>query len=437
MCWEPGYAILLVVSTLIDYICGLMMGRYSRSRKAFLLLSMATNLTLLAVFKYYNFFNATFRAIFEQFGIPYSVAGSSLLLPVGISFYTFQTMSYTIDVYRGVQKPERHLGIFALYVTFFPQLVAGPIERSTNLLPQFREVHSYDTQRAFDGLKLMAWGLFKKAVIADRLAVMVDAVYNSPQAFRGLPLVVATVFFAFQIYCDFSGYSDMAIGMARLLGFRLMKNFDRPYHAKSISEFWARWHISLSTWFKDYLYIPLGGNRVPRPRWYFNLFVTFLISGFWHGADWKFVLWGALHGMFLIASIAFDPVRQYVVGKLNLSRSALYTRYFKVAVTFALVCLSWILFRANSLGDALYITSNLFSGVGDMSLFLRNRYDLLVVLLSIAVMEVVHLLQRRGSLTDLIGRRPFALRLAMYGGFAIAVAVFSKMSAESFIYFQF
>lgn len=317
--WRPEYLLLIIASTLVDYLCALRMGRLEsrRRRKKYLVLSLGSNLGLLFGFKYLTFFNESTRAVFDQLNIFYGVPTFEILLPVGISFYTFQTLSYTIDVYRGARPPERHLGIFALYVSFFPQLVAGPIERSTRLLPQFFQHHGFDAGRVQSGLRLILWGFFKKIVIADRLAVYVNAVYANPSAYDGPSLLLATYFFAFQIYCDFSAYSDIAIGSARVMGFELMQNFRRPYFARSIQEFWQRWHISLSTWFRDYVYLPLGGNRVPTWRWYTNLLLVFLVSGLWHGANWTFVVWGALHGTYLVFAIATRDRRDHMWRRLE------------------------------------------------------------------------------------------------------------------------
>ena len=290
--WKAEYLILILVSTLIDYTVALRMEKASNpaKRRSWLIVSLCSNLGILFSFKYFNFFNDSVRTVFDQFNIFYDVPAFEVLLPVGISFYTFQTLSYTIDVYRGQRPAERHIGIFALYVAFFPQLVAGPIERSTRLLPQFFKKVELTYERTVDGLRLMLWGFFKKLVIADRVGAYVDVVYASPDDHSGMTVLIATYFFAFQIFCDFSGYSDIAIGSARILGYDLMDNFRRPYFSKSISEFWRRWHISLSTWFRDYVYIPLGGNRVVKWRWYYNLMVVFVVSGLWHGANWTFVV---------------------------------------------------------------------------------------------------------------------------------------------------
>ncbi|MBL4653924.1 MAG: MBOAT family protein, partial [Flavobacteriales bacterium] len=343
MCWKAEYIILIAVSTIIDYIVAINIykSKFKFIRKILLGISLVLNLGILFAFKYFNFFSQSILDSFNYFNIFYDVDFFDLLLPVGISFYTFQTLSYTIDVYRGKSKPETHLGIFALYVSFWPQLVAGPIERSTHLIPQFHQNHTFDYKRVVDGLRLMLWGFFKKIVIADRLAVYVNQVYNHPGWYDGFTVIFATVFFAFQIYCDFSGYSDIAIGSARIMGYDLMDNFNRPYFSKSIREFWSRWHISLSTWFRDYLYIPLGGNRVVKWRWHYNLFITFLISGLWHGANWTFIVWGGLHGIYLIVELKTNSILEPV---RNLNKW--YSKFTMVLFTFGLVLFSWIFFRA-------------------------------------------------------------------------------------------
>jgi alginate O-acetyltransferase complex protein AlgI len=362
MCWKAEYIILIVFSTIIDYYAGIMMEKSETifRRRKFLLLSLLSNLGLLFTFKYFNFFNSSIQSLLNSINIFYDSPTFNLLLPVGISFYTFQTLSYSIDVYRGERKAEHHLGYFALYVSFFPQLVAGPIERSTRLLPQFFEKKEFDSQRVSDGLKLMLWGFFKKVVIADRLAILVNQVYNNAESYEGFPLLLATYFFAFQIYCDFSGYSDIAIGAAQVMGFKLMDNFNRPYYAKSISEFWKRWHISLSTWFRDYLYIPLGGNRVVKWRWYTNLFLTFLISGLWHGANWTFVIWGSIHGFYLMFAIWTKDIVKKIYGFLGLDKGTKRRKIIDVFITFHLVLFAWVFFRANSFNDAIYILTNMF-----------------------------------------------------------------------------
>jgi alginate O-acetyltransferase complex protein AlgI len=456
MCWKMEYIVLIIASTLVDYYAGLQMGKSQDKshRKKFLILSLISNLGILFAFKYFSFFNDSARAMFAQFDITYNAPLFQVLLPVGISFYTFQTLSYTIEVYRGNQKPEKHLGIFALYVAFFPQLVAGPIERSVNLLPQFFEKHKFEYERVRDGLILILWGLFKKVVIADRVAVVANTVFNAPEQANGVQVVIGTVFFAFQIYCDFSGYSDMAIGSAQLLGFRLMRNFDRPYFSKTIAEFWKRWHISLSSWFRDYLYISLGGNRVGIKRWYLNLLVTFTISGLWHGAAWTFVIWGALNGAYLILEVVTQRPKSWLLGVLKIESQSWLFKITSVAGTFALTCFAWIFFRANSLSDALYMINKLGSGWAELSSSLLSRnfaytsgllkglglsqVDFLIAVGSIFFLEVIHFVQRRGSGRALLRKQPTAVRWAFYYSLLAAILFLGAFNqSQQFIYFQF
>jgi alginate O-acetyltransferase complex protein AlgI len=358
MAFIPIYILILFFTIAIDYVAGILIENATgKRRKWYLVMSIVANVGVLAVFKYFNFLSANVHAIAEVFHWPYGIAPLNIILPIGLSFHTFQAMSYTIEVYRGNQKAERHLGIYALYVMFFPQLVAGPIERPQNLLHQFYEKHEVDYDRIASGLKRMAWGLFMKVVIADRLARYVNVVYNDPKSFLGLTTIIATVFFAFQIYCDFAGYSHMAIGAAEVMGFKLMRNFDRPYLSRSISEFWGRWHISLSSWFRDYVYIPLGGNRVARSRWYYNLFITFLLSGLWHGANWTFVIWGALNGFYLIFSLITTDLRAAVAKAVGLAQRPRLHNVVRILITFGLTTFAWIFFRAHNLTDALHVIS--------------------------------------------------------------------------------
>jgi len=364
MSWRAEYIILIIVSTVVDYYCALLMSKEPQAkRKPFLLMSLFVNLGLLGVFKYYNFFTTSLNELFLAINLLNEIPGHTLLLPVGISFYTFQTLSYTLDVYWGKREPERHFGHFALYVSFFPQLVAGPIERSTHLMPQLKAPQKFNPDNVYYGFYRILLGFVKEVVIADRVALLVNTVYNSPEMFAGPQYMLATFFFAVQIYCDFSGYSDIAIGTARIFGIDLMENFRRPYFAKSITEFWQRWHISLSTWFRDYLYIPLGGNRLGMWKTYRNLFVTFLLSGLWHGANWTFIMWGAFHGVLLIMERLSHEYLTPLTDRIAAQRFNL----VKVVITFILVNIGWIFFRANSAADAFYIVSNLFSGFENLS----------------------------------------------------------------------
>lgn len=462
-CWKAEYLLLIIFSTTIDYWAGLRMGRFEtkEKRRPYLLFSLITNLGTLFAFKYFNFFNESTRALFNQFNLLFDVPAFNVLLPVGISFYTFQTLAYSIDVYRGIQKPERHLGIFALYVTFFPQLVAGPIERSTNLIPQFRLVHHFNYERTVEGLKLIMWGFFKKLVIADRVAFYVDQVYNNPGMHSGAPIILATYFFAFQIFCDFSAYTDIAIGSARIMGYNLMENFRRPYFSKSISEFWKRWHISLSSWFRDYLYIPLGGNRVAKSRWYFNLFFVFLVSGLWHGAAWTFVIWGCLHGLYLIVGILTGPARDkawtWLENRLAAVRAyqiraagfivwpsvGRMRDYVRIFVTFHLVLFAWIFFRAESIADAFLLIERMFDFDGPHSNILNvsvalGSQGLLIALTAIVIMEGVHLIERRRkSVWQYLAGQPLWVRWPIYYGLGFAILFFGIFAEQAFIYFQF
>jgi D-alanyl-lipoteichoic acid acyltransferase DltB (MBOAT superfamily) len=415
-------------------------------RKKFLIFAILANLGFLFIFKYYDFFNSSFKTFFIYYHLPYEIPALRFILPVGISFYTFKSLSYAIDVYRGDQSPERHLGYFALYVAFFPQLLAGPIERATRFLPQLYEKFDFDYKRVTNGLKLMLWGFFQKMVIADNLAPLVDAVYNHPTQYQGASLMLATLFFTFQIYCDFSGYSDMAIGAAQVLGIRTIENFDRPYFSKSISEFWRRWHISLSTWFRDYLYIPMGGNRVSIPRWYVNLFVVMLICGFWHGANWTFIIWGGLHGVYLVFSVMTHNLRDRTISRIGLDRMPQLLTSLKVLITFFLVSFAWIFFRANSISDALYIVAHLFTGWGTLfrfdlfesiPLWKPLRFELMVGIASIAVLTFVHLLQGRGNVIQIVSQKPIWIRWSVYYSILLSILLFGHFGSKEFIYFQF
>jgi len=470
-CWKLEYLVLILLSTGVDFVVARKMASEpaGSKRKRWLWASLTTNLGLLFAFKYFNFFNDSTRAVFERFDITWGLPAFDVLLPVGISFYTFQTLAYTVDVYRGRIEPERHLGRFALYVAFFPQLVAGPIERASRLLPQFREKVEFDYDRLGSGLRQITWGMFKKVVVADRLAIYVDSVYNDPTAHSGFPVIAATYFFAFQIYCDFSGYSDIAIGSARILGIDLMENFRRPYLAGSISEFWKRWHISLSTWFRDYVYIPLGGNRVERPRWFANLFVTFVVSGLWHGANWTFVIWGALHGAYLVLAIVTAPARARLVdlsfGRWSADASATWglgvpeerglRRVVAVFVTFHLALVAWVFFRANSVSDAFLLLESSVSGFGrDLALLwggeILSLYQSSVVAVGVGKTEVVLsvlaivFVQVHDMVVEFGGERLEAntprrrlLRFAWYDLLILLILLFGAFGQQQFIYFQF
>lgn len=360
MVFVPIYILILGFIILIDYGAGRLMERYSQQKKLFLWLSIGVNIGTLGLFKYYNFFNENLTELLGFWHISNELPVLHWALPLGLSFHTFQALSYTIEVYRGKQKAEKHLGIYALYVMFYPQLVAGPIERPQNILHQFRENATPDWTRIKSGLALMLQGFIKKMVIADRLGMVVDAAFANPETTNGLSLSIATIFYAFQIYCDFSGYSDIGIGAARVMGIRLMKNFNAPYFADSVTEFWQRWHISLSSWFRDYVYIPLGGNKVTSLRWILNIALVFLISGLWHGASWTFIVWGALHGFYVIIERFAGKIFEkwhfvQIKGPLSIS-----LHFLKKMAVFLLICTTWIFFRAANLEQALYILKKIF-----------------------------------------------------------------------------
>ncbi|MGE0267459.1 MAG: MBOAT family protein [Candidatus Omnitrophota bacterium] len=446
MCWIPKFIVLMLIPITIDYFTALKMGGCSEERHKFkyLMISLCSNLGLLFSFKYFNFFSESVSLLLAKLNMPYLIPHLNVLLPVGISFYTFQSLSYTIDVYRGQQKPQKHFGRYAAFVSFFPQLVAGPIERSQHLLPQFNSFKKFDYERVTDGVKLMLWGLFKKAVIADRVAVFVNQVYNNPHDYTGWPLILATVFFAFQIYCDFSGYSDIAIGSAKVLGFNLMDNFNRPYYSKSVQEFWKRWHISLSTWFRDYVYIPLGGSKVSKQRLYLNLMFVFVVSGLWHGASWTFIIWGALNGFYLVFSLWTSRLREKWNASIGLTRYPLIHKYVKVFITFSLINFTWIFFRANSLSDAWYIATHIFQGLMDekMFVFIINGFgfgykNLIVSCGAIFFMEYIHSIQRHSGIRAMLKNKPYYLRLSVYTTLILCILLFGEFSAKQFIYFQF
>ena len=414
-----------------------------RSKK-FLLFGLFSNLGVLFLLKYYHFFNDSVKDVFGHFGRSYTAPVLNLVLPIGISFYVFKAISYSIDVYRGDKTPEKHLGIFALYVSFFPQLLAGPIERATRFIPQFYKKFEFDYRRVTEGLKLMLWGLFQKMVIADNIAKLVDSVYNQPTQHEGLTLAMATVFFAFQIYCDFSGYSDIAIGAAQVMGFTTMKNFNHPYFARSIPEFWRRWHISLSTWFRDYLYIPLGGNRVSVLRWYFNLFAVLLICGLWHGANWTFILWGGIHGCYLVFSAFTQKVREKMCQVIGLRKVPRLHQFLRIATTFFLVCFAWIFFRANTISDAFYIISRLFfgwidlsGGLGSVPFWRGMRFEFIVSLTSVGILIGAQLFEKRGSIAEIISAKPIWIRWPVYYGIILSIFLFGEFGSKQFIYFQF
>ena len=439
MRWNAAYALLMLLSTAVTYACGLGVAkvRTARGKKLCVAASLALNLGILFFFKYYGLVAGTLN------GIPgVSLPQLNVLLPVGISFYIFQALGYTIDVYRGDIQPVRHFGKYALFVSFFPQLVAGPIERSGNLIRQFDEIHRPDFESMRRGAVMILLGLIKKLVVADRLAVLVDKVYGNAAAFGAPAIIVATVCFAFQIYCDFSGYSDIAIGSASLLGFRLMKNFERPYFSRSIGEFWRRWHISLSSWFRDYLYFPLGGSRVKTLRWAFNLLVVFLVSGLWHGAAWTFAAWGLLNGLYQVAGRFTRDLRDRAWRGLGVNPDGKLRALVSVACTFALTVFAWMFFRADSFAQLWLMLQSLVRGWEFGSLweliYLVNGRECLMMALLVLLLLGSEWLCGKSELPDRLFRLPLAVRWLILLAMLFLLILFGKYSeSPSFIYFQF
>ncbi len=439
MAFIPVYILILGITIVIDYFAGILIENTNdaKKKKLYLIASIISTCMVLFVFKYYNFFIDNFNAIANVIGWNYPLHTLKIILPIGLSFHTFQSLSYVVEVYRGHQKAERHFGIYALYVMFYPQLVAGPIERPQNLLWQFRTPFSFDYYRVRNGLFLMIWGLFKKVVVADRIAEYVNEVFKNPAAYKGLTSWLATYFFAVQIYCDFSGYSDIAIGSALVMGFTLMTNFRRPYFSQSIREFWSRWHISLSTWFKDYLYVPLGGNRVGRWRWYYNLFITFLVSGFWHGANWTFIIWGALHGFYLVFALITENLQKRFQQAVSAVSPHLNT-LIQVLITFHLVCFAWIFFRADTLSKAIKLIKGLlvFKNFSVQNLFFFPA-DLWVSAVVIAILCIVDYAAERKPFLERYKTTPMLLRWAGASLILFAIFILGKFEDTDFIYFQF
>ncbi|MDO9552134.1 MBOAT family protein [Rhodonellum sp.] len=440
--WDWRFLALILFSTLVDFGVGLGLAQTEKihRRKLLLWMSVGVNLGFLGFFKYYNFFLDNFLDTFSLLGSPIQANSLNIILPVGISFYTFQTMSYTIDVYRKKLQPTRDFIAFSAFVSFFPQLVAGPIERASNLLPQFFKERVFDQKKAVDGLKQILWGLFKKMVIADNCAQYANTIFNNSEIASGSMLAMGAFFFAFQIYGDFSGYSDIAIGTSRLFGFDLMKNFATPYFSRNIAEFWRRWHISLSTWFRDYVYIPLGGSQVeiwPKVR---NIFIIFLVSGFWHGANWTFIVWGALNAVYFLPSLFLGSNRKHleIVAQGRVLPS--FREFLSMLATFSFTTFAWIFFRAENIDHAIRFVGGIFS----TSFFtVPNLYAMEGSVTLLVFIFLFLILEWRGreneyAISELGARSTRVLRWSMYVGFILVINIFGNNSADiEFIYFQF
>jgi D-alanyl-lipoteichoic acid acyltransferase DltB (MBOAT superfamily) len=449
-----NYAVLIATVTLISYGTALFLQRVrtERRRSACLWCGIGISLGILFTFKYFDFFGRSLVAVGAALGSEVAVPHLNLLLPVGISFYTFQSVGYVIDVYRGKCPPEGHVGRYGLFVSFFPHVLAGPIARAPDLLPQFRGQFRFDYDRARDGLVLMLWGFFKKIVVADRAGLIVDRVYGDPANYHGAVLLIAACLYSFQILCDFSAYTDVARGAARVLGIDLMQNFKRPYGAESVAEFWRRWHISLTSWLRDYLYIPLGGNRCGKAKWVRNIAIVFLLSGLWHGAGWTYVVWGALHASFLIISRYTATVRDAIADGLRVSRCPLVRRSIRVAITFGLVTIAWVFFRAASVHEAYLVLSGSLFGTIDVVVHAADPAYLMsivgqvgisamdgnILLLGILFSEVGEMLRFSDLGNRVIRRAPSWVRLTACHAVAAAILFYGAFNTgQQFVYFQF
>jgi len=434
--WDWRFLSLILFSTLIDYAVGVLLLKEENTskRKLLLWISIVVNLGFLGFFKYYNFFLESFVSVFTLFGAEFKAGSLNIILPVGISFYTFQTLSYTIDVYKRKLAPTKDIIAFAAFVSFFPQLVAGPIERATNLLPQFYAKRKFDYSKAADGMRQILWGLFKKIVIADNCAKYVNLIFKNSDNYSGSTLVLGALLFTFQIYADFSGYSDIAIGTSRLFGINLKQNFAFPYFSRDVAEFWRRWHISLSTWFRDYLYIPLGGSRGSTWMRIRNTFIIFIVSGFWHGANWTFLAWGALNAIYFLPLLLLNKNRRHTDSVAKGKYFPSFKEMIQIAITFTLTVFSWIFFRAESIGHAYAIITEIFSRT-----FLQIPEifpKTLVVLIFVFLTLEWNGRNREYALAKLENKWNLALRWSLYLLLFFSLFIFASYKAQ-FIYFQF
>ena len=455
MCWNVEYALLIGISTIITYLSGLLLGKFQKIwlRKLVVALSFISNLGILIFYKYFDFILENVNLVLQKMDVQMVSNPFDIILPVGISFYTFQALSYTMDVYRNEIEPEKNPLRYGLFVSFFPQLVAGPIERSKNLLKQVKNVHNlklWNYDRVANGLVMMVWGLFQKMVIADRISIYVDSVYENLYAVGTTETFFAAIGFSIQIYCDFAAYSTIAIGAAKVMGFELMENFDTPYFATSIKEFWRRWHISLSTWFRDYLYIPMGGNRKGKIRKYFNVLVTFLVSGLWHGASWNYVLWGGFHGIYQIIGEILLPVRKKVVSIFKVNENVFSYKFGQMVFTFSLTTLTWVFFRAKTLEEALYFFERMFTRWNPWVFFNEGLYNfgldrvevniLFVALITMFLVEWVKYTKNK-VISDFLMEQNLWFRWLVVIGWIVLILVYGEygltFDSNQFIYFQF
>ena len=462
------FIVLAVVSVVsIDYILGIAIESRRQNEKAVSKILLVTGiiypLVLLLIFKYLNFLDSVVADCASLLNLQYPKHILQFMAPIGISYYTFQSISYLIEVYRGTIRAERHFGILTLYFIFFPKLIIGPIERPQNLIPQFYHEQKFEYQRIVNGLKLMAWGFFKKLVIADRLAIVVNEIFNNPNDYWGVYFIIAACFFSIQIYCDFAGYTDIAIGAGEVFGFRLMENFKRPFLAPSIADLWRRWHISLVSWFRDYVYIPLGGNRVTKLRWQYNMFLTFILSGIWHGANWTFLIWAALNGFYVLLSDWTGAFRKKIRALLHFEKFPRVHLWMGRLITFILFSFAAIFFRANTTSDALYIVRHLFTKVGATVLaafrldfsrvksllivptkntifgFSKPAFtsEMILIVSGLAVLLMLEAIQEKTRLRSLISGKPWYLRWSLYVLLLYSILFLGVFANQQFLYFKF
>lgn len=442
MSWDIKGISLIIFTTILSYTSARLMERTNKKkeRKLILFLTLVIILGILFFFKYFNFFSNTTRKIFMLFSIKLHPMTLKLFLPIGISFYTFQTIAYLVDVYRETIKSEKHLGKYAVFISFFPQIVSGPIGRANSLLPQINSEHIFNYEKVTYGLKQIAWGVFKKFAIANTLSIYVDKIFNDVHNYKGFSLIIVSLFFTLQIYCDFSGYSDIAIGLAKLLDIDLITNFKSPYFSSSIKEFWSRWHISLSTWLRDYVYIPLGGNRCSKLKNKMNLIITFLVSGLWHGANWTFIFWGGIHGIAQVIENLFSK------GKKHINESKNIKWFMKVILVILFCNLAWIFFRANSISDAKYIFANMLKGIENPTAYIingqldlqLNKIQFLILFISILLLGIFDFISLKKDVISLVSNMSLIIRWTIYLLLIIITIVLIPVSVNSgFIYAQF
>jgi len=442
--WDWRFLFLMVTSASVDFVVGILLSKQDdiKKRKGLLILSIFVNLGILAFFKYFNFFAENFVSVFSLLGTKFNPITLKIVLPVGISFYTFQALSYTIDVYNKKLEPTKNIISYFAFISFFPQLVAGPIERATNLLPQFYQKRIFDYKNSINGMRQILWGLFKKVVIADNCAELANQIFNNSQDYSGYSLLLGALFFSFQIYGDFSGYSDIAIGTARLFGFNLMRNFAYPYFSRDIAEFWRRWHISLSTWFRDYLYFPLGGSRGSIYKKIKNTFIIFVVSGFWHGANWTFIIWGALNAIYFLPLLIFNKNRTNLEIVAYNKFFPSFKEIFGIIITFSLTVFAWIFFRANNLEHAFSFISDMFSGIIDKPLLFLTKdflrpYILIFILMAFFIIMEWFGRKEQYAIEKIGNKWAKPLRWSFYAFIIFLIGFYMQTNQTTFIYFQF